>query len=119
MGGFEIVVVQNRIEEHPEFAVILPAITRVRRKQQHATAAYGHIYDGGTIRDFGCAAHQSTQHGFIAAGIAHQDLAHAVCFRHVQERPIRIAHRNRFLVVAVKNRMRSLQDFGFDNRASA
>src|SRR5215475_1704749 len=106
---------QDGVEEHRELAVVLPAVTRIGRKKDYAAFARWNVNNRGAVAGFGDAAHQSAQNRFVRAGESHQDLLFAVEFGNGEQRAVGVTHRDRFLRIAVKERMRRLQNLSLDN----
>src|SRR5262249_39772656 len=54
----DVVVMQDGVEEHSELAVVLPAVTRIGREQDHPPIARWNVNYGRAIAGFADAAHQ-------------------------------------------------------------
>src|SRR6185436_6393584 len=117
LDRLDVVMMQDCVEEHRELPVVLPAVTRISRKKDYAALARWNVNDRGAVASFGDAAHQSAQNRFVRARESHQDLLFAVAFGDGEQRAVGVTHRDRFLRIAVKDRMRRLQNLSLDNGA--
>ena len=106
-------MVQEGVEEHPELAVVLPAVAGVGGKQNDAAVPARDVDDGGAAVDLVGAAQVAAEH---AAAERHEDPVVAKPPRDFEERSVRVTDRHPARVVSVEDRMVRSGDLRFDQR---